>query len=453
MRCGTFRALALLLSLTLGCAHTQTAPKTAPSNRPKAIILMIGDGFGISQLTFSRNLLVGATNRLTLESLPITALVSTHSTDPVTDSGAAATAISSGVKIDNKYVGCTVDLKALRSIADLAQSQGWKIGYVTTTRVTHATPASFYGHAHRDNEKLIAAQLVDQKPDIAMGGGLGQFSADLQARAGADYTILKTRAELLNAPPGKRLLGLFANGHLKYGLDNRREPEDRRDPSLSEMTRVALDRLGSGNGSFFLMIEGGRIDQAAHSFDAAGIATETRSFDDAVKAVLEYQKEHPDTLIVLTADHATGGLDVNDYVDWEGIKRQTASVNWMISQIRGGKGSELIEEHTGYGDFTGEEIQRIRQAPEAFDAERVLGTMLAIRNGATWMPRITEKTYGHTGEDVHLYSGGPGAQSFQGVLDNTDISRILAGLVGWSWPPDPVEETASTPTCAIPKQQ
>lgn len=451
MRRGTVRALALLLPLALGCAHTQTAPKTAPPNRPKAIILMIGDGFGISQLTFSRNLLVGATNRLALESLPVTALVSTHSTDPVTDSGAAATAISSSVKIDNKYVGCTVDLKALRSIADAAQTQGWKTGYVTTTRITHATPASFYGHAHRDNEKLIAAQLLDQKPDLALGGGLGQFSAELLARAGADYTILKTRQELLNAPSGKRLLGLFANSHLKYGLDNLREPAGKQEPSLAEMTRVALDRLGSA-GSFFLLVEGGRIDQAAHSFDAAGVAKETESFDATVKVALEYQKRHPGTLIVLTADHATGGLDVNDYVDWEGIKRQTASVNWMITQIRGGKGAELIEEHTGYSDFTAEEIQRIRQAPEAFEAERVLGTMLAVRNGATWMPRITEKTFGHTGEDVHLYAGGPGAQKFQGVLDNTDISRILAGLVGWSWPPNPVEEAASTPTCAIPRQ-
>jgi alkaline phosphatase len=288
-----------------------------------------------------------------------------------------------------------------------------------------------------------------QKPDVALGGGLGFFlpasamgrrrdGCDLVQRAGKAGYEVWTRGTKWTEPRPGRLLGLFANDHVTYVLDDRSYPEDRRDPSLAAMTGLALDVLGKGGKSFFLMVEGGRIDHAGHGFDAAGVAAETQAFDEAVQVALRYQKEHPELLIALTADHATGGLALNDYVDWAGLRKQSASVAWLVRQVRSaGGGTDLLAEKTGYSDWTDDDLDQIRKAPSDDDAERVLGALLGKsgRNGVTWMPRITPTTFGHTGEDVPFLAGGPGAERFRGSLDNAEIPAIFAGLLGWTWPP------------------
>ncbi len=408
---------------------------------------MIGDGFGISQLTFARNFLFGpGGGRLALESLPVTALVSSYSaSNPVTDSGAGATAIASGFKTDNRYVGMTAAGEPAQSLSELAQIQGWKVGYVTSTTVTHATPASFYSHVlnRYTDEDEIAEQLLEHRADVVLGGGLSSFLPEDEGGNRVDdrnlldearetgYTVW-TRGQDLDAAPPERLLGLFGSGHLYFTLDDRKYPEERRDPSLEKLTRLALRALGSSGEPFFLMVEGGRIDHAGHNFDAAGVGWQTQAFDRAVAAVLEYQRQHPRTLVVLTADHATGGLAISDHVDWDAIKRQKASVQWMVDRIRGADaGAEMLVEMTGYDDFTEDEIASIRDADDGYEAARRLGTALGVRNGLTWVPRISADTYGHTGEDVPLFAGGPGAERFQGVLDNTDVPKILRDLLGW----------------------
>src|SRR5262249_47376287 len=149
-----------------------------------------------------------------------------------------------------------------------------------------------------------------------------------------------------------RLLGVFANDHLAYKLDDARVPPERRDPPLDRLTTLALDVLSKKGSSFFLMVEGGRIDHACHEHDAAGCAAETADFDRAVAAALAFQKKNPGTLIVLTADHATGGLAMNDYVDWDAPKRQKCSLLWLALQVRnGGAGPALLNDMTGYTDF------------------------------------------------------------------------------------------------------
>lgn len=450
-RISWFLGLGLTFLLFPAAGPAQT--RTAPAEPPRAIIFFIGDGLGYSQLAFTRNLLYGKDKRLALEAMPVRTMMSTWSaSNAVTDSGAAATAMAAGVKTDNKYVGLVSDpadpdrLKPVHGIADQALARGWKVGYVTTTRITHATPASFYAHRPRWEEEPIAEELLAQKPHVALGGGLGFFlpAPDGERRDGrnliaeaekAGYTVWTRGADLTRTPPG-RLLGLFANDHLSYVLDDLRYPEERRDPSLAALTRLALESLGQEGGRFFLMVEGGRIDHAGHAFDAAGVAAETKAFDEAVAAALRYQKEHPDTLIVLTADHATGGLAINDFTDWEGLKRQKASTPWMTAQIRNaGATAVMLGEMTGYGDFTTQEVEEIRQAPSQYDAERILGTLLGKRNGITWLPRVNANdTSGHTGEDVPFYASGPGAESFRRMLDNTDVPKIFAELLGWDWP-------------------
>ena len=437
---------ALLLALTcLVTLHCSRSP-----DRPRAVVLLIGDGFGFSHLALARRAIAGAEGRLELESLPVAGIVSTGSaSNAVTDSGAAATAFGGGVKTDNKYIALDRERRPVRSIGEAAKSAGWRVGYVTTTRITHATPACFYAH-HDDryDETTIAAQLVAADVDLALGGGLSQFlplaaggiradERDLVAEARANgWTVLR-RGDALAWDGRGRLLGLFANSHLAFQLDDSGYPAERRDPSLAAMTRLALDGLSTGGAPFFLLVEGGRIDHAGHSHDSAGIVAETAAFDEAVRAVLDWQTSHPETLIVLTADHATGGLAINDYARWDDLARRTASVAWLSEQVRNaGAGIDLLADRTGYPDlFTDADLEALRTAPTAYEAQRRLGRRLAERDGFTWVPRVdADETEGHTGEDVPLLAGGPGAERFGGLLDNTEIPRRLADLAGWSLP-------------------
>jgi alkaline phosphatase len=211
---------------------------------------------------------------------------------------------------------------------------------------------------------------------------------------------------------------------------------------LARLSELALEALSRREQPFFLLIEGGRIDHGGHAFDAARVAAEIDAFDEAVAAVLAFQRRNPETLVVVTADHATGGLAVNEFVDWAGIKRQRASVEWMTAQIRdAGPSLEDLASWTGFADWRAEELQSVRAASGSYAARRALGRALAERNGVTFVPRVDDAeaaTHGHTGEDVAIYAGGPGSERFRGRLDNTDIARRLAEVadLGALGPPD-----------------
>ena len=437
-------ALAALLPFLQSCAALPSAPPA-----PRAVVLLIGDGFGFSQLTLARLALAGKGGRLAMEAMPAAGFVSTWSaSNPVTDSGAGSTAFGSGVKTDNRYIGLDPERRPTRSLGEIAKAAGWRVGYVTTTRITHATPACFYAH-HEDryDEEAIAAQLIAADVDLALGGGKANFLEATENGARRDGRNLLVEAErrgwrrLERGSPlawdgtGK-LLGLFANGHLAYALDDLEYPAERRDPALADLTRLALDGLARGEKPFFLMVEGGRIDHAGHEFDAAGVVAETRGFDETVATTLAWAKEHPGTLVVVTADHATGGLAINDFARIDELARQRASVAWMANQIRNaGAGVEMLSARTGYGDWSAEDVEAIRVAPDSYEACRRLGTKLAVRNGLTWVPRVNDDdTHGHTGEDVPIFAFGPGAERFAGVLDNTEIPQRIAALAGLPFP-------------------
>ncbi len=457
------RALELRLLAPIVAALAVAACGSLATERPTApvsgIVLMVGDGMGPSQITFARNLELGLGRRFAFEKLPVTALVSTWSaSNPTTDSAAASTAMASGVKTANKAIGVDPRGSPLRSLAETAREQGWAVGYVTTTALTHATPAGFYAHVENryDDEERIAEQLLEHAPAVALGGGLGWFLEEADggyrspASAGSEpgapggllerarragYTIW-TRPEEIASPPPAPLLGLFAKDELAYEIDALREPEARRAPTLDRLTRIALEVLEAGGRPFFLLVEGGRIDQAAHAFDGPTMAREIRAFDRAVAAVTEFRARRPGTLVLVTADHATGGLAINDWVDWDMLREQRASVDWLVAEIqKRGAGQEAVAEMTGYDDFTEEEISAVRGADNRYTAGRLLGTALSQRNGATWVPpEVSDDTYGHTGEDVPLWAAGPGAERFQGVLDNTELPVILCDLLGWPPP-------------------
>jgi alkaline phosphatase len=419
------------------------------SGRPRAVILLIGDGLGFSQISLARYAAKGRGGRLAFESMPVTGLVSIWSTSNfVTDSGAAATAFSSGVKTGNQFIGLDPERRRVRTIGEAAKAAGWRVGYVTNTRITHATPACFYAH-HDDryDEETVAGQLLDADVDLAMGGGLSNFLplADNGARRDGRNLVAEARQRGIrvltrNDTPAwngeGRVIGLFASSHLTYELDDRNYDADRRDPTLADLARAALDGLAgsrSDDRPFFLMVEGGRIDHAGHDFDAAGVVAETLRFDEMAQAVLDWAESRPDILVLLTADHATGGLAINDHAKWNLLAQRTASVSWMTSKIRNaGATTELLDAHTGATDWTDADIEAIRRAPDSYEANRRLGRMLAERDGFTWSARVTDDdTHGHSGEDVPIYARGPGAERFAGTLDNADIALRLADLLGW----------------------
>jgi alkaline phosphatase len=346
------------------------------------VIFCIGDGMGLSQVTLARAKAAGLGGRLCLERLPVTGLVQTYSQDScVTDSAAAATALACGVKTNNGVLGMTPDGQEYRTILEAAQARGMATGLVVTSTISHATPAGFAAHVKsRNMEAKIAEQLVANRVNVLFGGGRKFFlprsdshsgrkdDTDLLAAAReAGYECIETAEELRSAT-GPRLLGLFQLDALTT-----KSPE----PSLAQLTEKAIQVLrrrprsadASGRATrrgFFLMVEGSQIDWACHSNDAKGAVRQTLLFDQAVGVAVDFALRDGRTLVIVTADHETGGLTLP------------------------GAGNE------NKGD-----------------------AKLSVR----W------STKGHTGSPVPIYAMGPGALRFAGVQDNTDIPRKIAQLL------------------------
>ena len=273
--------------------------------RPKNIILLIGDGTGLNQITLSRMAISGVNSRLYIDQLPYSGISLTHSADNIiTDSAAAATAWATGTKTKNKFISVTPNEKLLTSLTEALFEKGFLSGIVATSSITHATPAAFYAHVNnRYKEKIIASQLQNSNINIAFGGGLNFF--DL----GATNDQIKYIYELdelnnINTSSSKRIIGLFDNDGI------RRAPNR---PSQQLMTTKALDILSKRTAEcsgFFLMTEGSQIDWASHDNDASRMITEFRDFDLSIKSAVEFINTRGDTLLIVTADHETGGLQI-----------------------------------------------------------------------------------------------------------------------------------------------
>jgi len=310
----SFLAGLLLAALSL---QVQAAPRTAA---PKNVILLIGDGMGAAETTLARLSLGKADSALAMDSMRYAALVKTHPADVgdargiLTDSAAAATALATGHKTKNGMLGVLPDGKRVRTILEAAKAQGKSGGLVTTVTITHATPAGFAAHVDsRGDEATVAVQYLDGKIDVLMGGGEAFFmpqkaegskrkdDRDLLAEfRAAGYTVARTREEMLAAPRG-RFLGLFNKGYMQT-----KPPE----PSLAEMTHKALDILSANQKGFFIMVEGGQIDSAGHANDTPNSVKQTLDFDAAIAEALDFARKRGDTLVIVTADHETGGLAI-----------------------------------------------------------------------------------------------------------------------------------------------
>jgi alkaline phosphatase len=274
-----------------------------------SIILMIGDGMGYQHVELARLVEFGEHGSLIMQDSDWNASVTTHSADAaVTDSAAAATAIATGNKTNNGLVSVSPSLVPLETILEYAQTQGKATGIVATCHLAHATPACFMTHVDsRDNYVEIARQIVEEAAvDVLLGGGSDYFSgSQISAMITNDYSVVYNRTELAKITSGK-VFGLFSASHMDYEYDRDYAIQ----PSIAEMTNKSIEILSQDSDGFFLMVEGSRIDHAAHAEDTGRNALDTIAFDKAVDVALGYVETHNNTILIVTADHETEGLIV-----------------------------------------------------------------------------------------------------------------------------------------------
>jgi alkaline phosphatase len=298
-----------------------------PGQRPRNIIYMVADGMSMGTLTcsdyFSQNLRGRGLTWLQLYGNP-----KVHSgwmnmrslNSLVTDSSAASSSWGSGARIINGMVNQRGNGDRLTTLYELFEQASWKRGLVTTTEITHATPAGFATNSEsRDHADKIATQYLERRVDILLGGGYKFFSAkdrkdkrDLFADfARNGYYTMRSLDELKTAPTDKRWLGLFDKSHLPFTIDQRESySRQMRIPTLATMTSAALKRLEK-EPHFILQVEGGRVDHACHNCDGVSAMHEQVAFDEAIDVCLEFQQRVPDTLIVITTDHGNANLGLN----------------------------------------------------------------------------------------------------------------------------------------------
>ncbi len=305
----TYRLLGwriLYVLLLFGCGGT--------GDYPQNIILFIGDGMGVAHITAGKI----AAGTLHLERFPVSGLVTTHSANRlVTESAAASTALATGKKTNNQAVSVLPDGNPLKTLFEYARDLGKSIGVVVTSSVTHATPAAFMAHVdNRYKEAEIAEQIVNSDIDVLIGGGWAYFApASIQGSRRKDdknlLAVLESRmplvlsAEKISAySDSQKLAALLAPDGLPAAAD--------RDYTLARLTRTAIQILSKNANGFVLMVEGSQIDWAAHDKDAPTIISEILDLDEAVGAALNFAQSAGRTLIVVTADHETGGFAVHD---------------------------------------------------------------------------------------------------------------------------------------------
>lgn len=431
---------------------------TKPARVAKNLIFMVADGMaaGTLQLAdmFSRRAQGRASYWVSLieREEARRSVVRTSSADSlVTDSAAASTAWSIGELVNNGAIGLTPDGRMPEPILMRARRSGRAIGLVTTTRLTHATPAGFLVNSplDRDREDVIAEQMVlERLPEVALGGGGKFITPDLVAARGVGtVAIARNRAELRAldlAAETRPILGVFNESHMSWELDRRHQPPESGEPSLAEMTRWALGALGGKPGGFALQIEGGRVDHAGHENDAGSLIAEQIAFDEALGAALEWTMVRDDTLLIVTSDHATANPGLTDYgrpgnEGFEKLAGATRSFEWIAKQVSAMGESPDID---GVADVvrraTGVQLaardlamltRRLAGEPvdpfEIANAKNgVLGSLLANHYKVAFL------SVNHTSDFVELTAIGPGSELVPPTMRICDVHRVLTGAMG-----------------------
>ncbi len=299
----------VLLSLLLFSAFLLGCSSSLYSSSPKNVVLCIGDGMGFEQVKAASIYATGNEGTLCFESFPYKTSMTTHSANAaVTDSAASGTAIATGYKVNNKVLSMKIpgDGTELQTLLEYLQQKGKATGLVTTTPITHATPAAFGTHekSRYNNGNIAADYLTQTRPNVLFGAGGHGITP--QAAKNAGYVVVSNLSELqsLNTEDTTFVSGQFGE-NIPYEAQWTGDS-----PHLSQMAESALAILDNDPDGFFLMIEGGTIDWAGHDNNLANNIGETIEFAKAVQVVIDWAEERNVTLLVVTADHETGGLKV-----------------------------------------------------------------------------------------------------------------------------------------------
>lgn len=462
----SFIALSALLSVGM----------LADAQEAKYVFYFIGDGMGTNQVEMTelyRGELEGniEAKRLLFTQFPVATVATTYSkTNGVTDSAASGTALATGTKTANHAIGVAKDRETpLKSIAVRAKEAGRRVGVSSSVGVNHATPAAFYGHAAERNEyNKIGRQLPESNFDFFAGAdfwctcpedtmGLYDFVQNAGytiARGYKDYQKKAKKADKMILFQTKEA-SKIDNRTVAYTIDR-----TKKDMTLSEIVRAGINFLSKDapNG-FFFMVEGGNIDWECHSNDAAAIVREVEDFDNAIGVAYEFYQQHPDeTLIVVTADHETGGLALGSgpyELNLKILKNQKVSdlqfsrilnaariknkgkLTWDMAQT-------LLKENFGYGDaikLNAKQEKRLREAyEESFgdnvqlaesEYQKVLPLAVAAKQIINKLALVNWASGGHSAAFVPVYAIGVGAEKFSHRTDNAEIPRTIAEIGGY----------------------
>ena len=418
---------------------TESATKVPASPAPQNIIMVVADGMGPAFTTAYRNFMDDPNTPEVETVIFDEILVGNASTYPanvsgyVTDSAAAATALATGVKSYNGAIGVDVNKQPVNSVMHYAKRNGMRTGLAVTSQIVHATPASYIAHNEsRKNYNDIAEDFFDERvngefvADVMLGGGTTHFEREdrdiLAEFIDAGYEYADSYNRLASVPAGSNVLGLFAPVALPAVLD------DRRKNRLAYLTQNAIKHLENDRG-FFLLVEASQVDWAGHSNDIGSAMAEMHDLALTMEYLREYVKQNPQTLVVLTADHSTGGLTIGANGDYkwvpEHLKNMSASVMTIaIDMASADKPGEFVAQKLGLS-MTEEELATFDSVSNQDDKSRFMAVkkFLDVKTNTGWT------TSGHTGVDVEVFAFGTGAEQFAGQIDNTDIAKKIFALI------------------------
>lgn len=424
-------------------AATVSSSAMAQSQQQPNIIYVIGDGMGFEYISAYRYAMSDLDTKEIAPTQFDDILVGAATTYPnddtwVTDSAAGATALATGVKTYNGAIGMDNDKKPVKTLMEYAHENGYSTGSVSTSQINHATPASFFSHhPSRYEYNLIAdkmaQQIVDGKPnfDVILGGGQQYFIRDdknwVEAIEQQGMQVVQDMT-LLDDVEQAPVMGLFAPSGLPHAIDEGKD-------SLATMTSSALRLLSQEDKPFALMIEGSQIDWCGHANDVACAVHEMDSLNRALTVVSEFMQEHPNTLLVMTADHSTGGLTLGRDGDYAWYSDRVMNIEHSISYMIGemvdmepSQWADYVTDVVNY-ELTEDYVDMLAEAAEEDGEERgeALHEALVYITGDITGTGWTGS--GHTAVDVPIYAKGPYSDEFKGYMNNIEIGQKLIDIV------------------------
>ncbi len=424
------------------------------------VIVFVGDGMGSTHTTLAR-WYKGAP--LSLDRMYVGGIRTYGADSLITDSAPAATAFACGYKAMDGAIGIMPDrptvpgvadpglsrYKPIASVLEGAKLSGRVVGLVATSNIQHATPAAYSSHwPDRGNFNEIARQQVYQNIDVVFGGGKryllpghkGGTRTDnenlLDVLVSKGYAVVTNREEMLKAASAK-VWGVFADGAMAYEFDRKRLSPG--EPSLSEMTRKAIEILSDRGKGFFLFVEGSKIDWASHANDPVGVISDVLAFEEAVGVALDFARQKGSTMVIAVSDHGNGGMSMGSEksnrtysrLQYEEIfaplKKASLTGEGIEKVLKGELSDETVKnaigKYLGIEDLTPDEISQIQSAKPG-RMNNVLGPAMSRRSYIGWT------TNGHTGEDLFFYYYGLDKPLV--MMENSDIARLVAKGMGFN---------------------